>query len=110
VLGEKRADAALLIIPLKTIGVGRYPRSGVGVKRSITVPQRLGRQSVRKNTRSRNPPFAPHHPTHNAGKDGAQWMISNLDMDTAPSYCHENTELNCHRYGRLYTWESTWRA
>ena len=27
-----------------------------------------------------------------------------------PSYCYEDTELNCRRYGRLYTWESARRV
>lgn len=38
--------------------------------------------------------------------DGKQWMTQNLDLDTASSYCYDNTELNCRTYGRLYTWES----
>jgi uncharacterized protein (TIGR02145 family) len=42
--------------------------------------------------------------------DGKQWMTRNLDVNTAPSYCYEDAELNCRRYGRLYTWESARRA
>jgi uncharacterized protein (TIGR02145 family) len=42
--------------------------------------------------------------------DGKQWMTRNLDVDAAPSYCYENSELDCRRYGRLYTWESARRA
>jgi len=38
--------------------------------------------------------------------DGKQWMTQNLDVDNIPSYCYEDVETNCHRYGRLYTWES----
>jgi uncharacterized protein (TIGR02145 family) len=38
--------------------------------------------------------------------DGKQWTTENLNVDTAPSYCYEDAELNCRRYGRLYTWES----
>jgi uncharacterized protein (TIGR02145 family) len=38
--------------------------------------------------------------------DGKQWMTHNLDVNTVPSYCYEDAELNCRRYGRLYTWES----
>ena len=42
--------------------------------------------------------------------DGKQWTTRNLDVNTEPSYCYEDAELNCRRYGRLYTWESARRA
>jgi uncharacterized protein (TIGR02145 family) len=42
--------------------------------------------------------------------DGKQWMTENLHVTTARSYCYEDAELNCRRYGRLYTWESAQRA
>ena len=42
--------------------------------------------------------------------DGKQWMTHNLDVNTMPSYCYEDAEQNCRRYGRLYTWESAPRA
>jgi uncharacterized protein (TIGR02145 family) len=42
--------------------------------------------------------------------DGKQWMTRNLDVNTAPSYCYEDAEPNCRRYGRLYTWESARRV
>ncbi len=42
--------------------------------------------------------------------DGKLWTTRNLDVDVAPSYCYEGSELNCHRHGRLYTWESARRA
>lgn len=35
--------------------------------------------------------------------DGKQWTTSNLNIDSVPSYCYENSEKNCRRYGRLYT-------
>jgi uncharacterized protein (TIGR02145 family) len=38
--------------------------------------------------------------------DGKQWMTQNLKVNTARSYCYDDAELNCRRYGRLYTWES----
>ena len=38
--------------------------------------------------------------------DGKEWMIQNLTTTTVPSYCYEDAERNCGRYGRLYTWES----
>jgi uncharacterized protein (TIGR02145 family) len=42
--------------------------------------------------------------------DGKQWTTDNLNVDTNRSYCYEGAELNCRRYGRLYTWESAQRG
>lgn len=42
--------------------------------------------------------------------DGKQWVTENLNVDTGPSYCYEDAERNCRRYGRLYTWESARRG
>jgi uncharacterized protein (TIGR02145 family) len=42
--------------------------------------------------------------------DGKRWTTHNLDVNTMPSYCYQDAELNCRRYGRLYTWESARRA
>ena len=42
--------------------------------------------------------------------DGKNWTIHNLNVNTMPSYCYDDAELNCRRYGRLYTWESARRV
>lgn len=42
--------------------------------------------------------------------DGKQWMTRNLDVNTVPSHCYDNADLNCRQYGRLYTWESAQRG
>jgi uncharacterized protein (TIGR02145 family) len=42
--------------------------------------------------------------------DGKWWMTENLNVYTVPSYCYEDTELNCRRYGRLYTWDRARRG
>jgi uncharacterized protein (TIGR02145 family) len=42
--------------------------------------------------------------------DGKQWMTENLNVKTDLSYCYDDAEPNCRRYGRLYTWESARRA
>jgi uncharacterized protein (TIGR02145 family) len=42
--------------------------------------------------------------------DGKQWTTENLNVDVDRSYCYEDVEANCRRYGRLYTWESAQRA
>jgi uncharacterized protein (TIGR02145 family) len=41
---------------------------------------------------------------------GKQWTTDNLNVEGAESYCYEDAESNCSRYGRLYTWESAQRA
>lgn len=38
--------------------------------------------------------------------DGKQWTTRNLNLDIAESYCYADTEPNCGRYGRLYSWHS----
>src|SRR5262245_5862607 len=42
--------------------------------------------------------------------DGKQWTTVNLNVDTPSSYCYDDAEPNCRRYGRLYTWESAQRG
>jgi len=42
--------------------------------------------------------------------DGKRWTTRNLNVKIVPSYCYEDADLNCRRYGRLYTWESAQRA
>src|SRR5690349_20432736 len=38
--------------------------------------------------------------------DGKLWTTANLAIDVAGSYCYDNAEANCGRYGRLYTWSA----
>src|SRR5437879_7848316 len=42
--------------------------------------------------------------------DSKQWTTDNLNVNTGQSYCYQDTELNCRRYGRLYTWEAAQRG
>ncbi len=42
--------------------------------------------------------------------DGKEWTTANLNVSNSASFCYEDAELNCHRYGRLYTWESAQRG
>jgi uncharacterized protein (TIGR02145 family) len=37
--------------------------------------------------------------------DGKEWMLDNLNISVAGSSCYDDAELNCRRYGRLYTWD-----
>ena len=34
------------------------------------------------------------------------WMAQNLNFETEDSYCYDDDEVNCSKYGRLYTWAS----
>ena len=42
--------------------------------------------------------------------DSKEWMTANLNVDTPPSWCYDDAEANCRRYGRLYTWDSARRG
>lgn len=42
--------------------------------------------------------------------DGKWWMTANLAINTGDSYCYDDAEPNCRRYGRLYTWGSARRG
>jgi uncharacterized protein (TIGR02145 family) len=42
--------------------------------------------------------------------DGKEWTTTNLNVNASPSYCYDDAELNCRRYGRLYTWASAQRV
>jgi uncharacterized protein (TIGR02145 family) len=42
--------------------------------------------------------------------DGKLWMTENLNVAAGGSYCYQDAEANCLKYGRLYTWESARRA
>jgi uncharacterized protein (TIGR02145 family) len=37
---------------------------------------------------------------------GNLWMTTNLAVNIPGSYCYGDSDENCEKYGRLYTWES----
>ncbi|MCL2220657.1 MAG: fibrobacter succinogenes major paralogous domain-containing protein [Chitinispirillia bacterium] len=37
---------------------------------------------------------------------GLTWMAENLNRATSNSWCYNNADSNCVKYGRLYTWEA----
>jgi len=43
-------------------------------------------------------------------KDGKKWMTKNLNYKIADSYCYDDEESNCRKYGRLYTWVAAKKA
>ena len=42
--------------------------------------------------------------------DGKEWTTANLNINASPSYCYDDAEANCRRYGRMYTWDSAQRV
>ncbi len=42
--------------------------------------------------------------------DGKEWTTANLNVNASASYCYDDAEPNCRRYGRLYPWESAQRV
>ncbi len=42
--------------------------------------------------------------------DGKEWTTRNLNVAVDGSYCYDDAERNCRRYGRLYTWEAAQRV
>jgi len=38
------------------------------------------------------------------------WMAENLNYKTGTSWCYDNDEFNCKKYGRLYIWETAKKA
>ena len=64
--------------------------------------------SARRSARDQGVP-SPTYPSRQM-PDGRQWMTENLNVNTGRSYCYEDAEVNCRRYGRLYAWESAQRG
>ena len=42
--------------------------------------------------------------------DGKVWMTSNLSIIAGSSHCYDDKDVNCRRYGRMYTWEAARRV
>ena len=42
--------------------------------------------------------------------DGKEWTTANLDVTVDGSYYYGDTDANCRRYGRLYTWGAAQRG
>ena len=38
--------------------------------------------------------------------DGREWTTENLSVNVTGSYCYDDSEQQCQRYGRLYTWDA----
>jgi uncharacterized protein (TIGR02145 family) len=42
--------------------------------------------------------------------DGKTWMARNLNIKTERSWCYDNKESNCDKYGRLYDWKTAMKV
>jgi len=42
--------------------------------------------------------------------DGKTWMAENLNYQMDSSWCYENDNSNCNKYGRLYSWNAAKKA
>jgi uncharacterized protein (TIGR02145 family) len=42
--------------------------------------------------------------------DGKDWTTANLNVAASESYCYDDAETNCRRYGRLYPWQPAQRV
>jgi uncharacterized protein (TIGR02145 family) len=59
------------------------------------------------------PPPAPHIVNPKDGKKyrivqvgGQVWMAENMNHKTGTSWCYDNKDANCQKYGRLYDWNT----
>jgi uncharacterized protein (TIGR02145 family) len=41
---------------------------------------------------------------------GLTWMTENLNRETSNSWCYDDDNSNCTKYGRLYTWDAAMSA
>ena len=53
---------------------------------------------------------SPGTPSSKRMADGKEWTTDNLNVNVDPSFCYDDAEQNCRRYGRMYTWASAQRA
>lgn len=38
------------------------------------------------------------------------WMLENMNYENPGSFCYDNDERNCQKFGRLYTWDAAQKA
>jgi uncharacterized protein (TIGR02145 family) len=71
---------------------------------SIVFGSLAGASSTRQSSNSQE--VAGTIPSIRRMADGKDWMTANLNVNASPSYCYDDAEPNCRRYGRMYTWGS----
>jgi uncharacterized protein (TIGR02145 family) len=65
---------------------------------------------VRESAQDRNVSNVSNAADSKRMPDGKQWLAANLSVPIDQSYCFDDAEAQCRRYGRLYTWESARRG
>jgi uncharacterized protein (TIGR02145 family) len=70
----------------------------------------LGLSVALVSTRASSVARAAQNPKASRMADGKEWTTANVNVVDSASYCYEDAERNCGRYGRLYTWESAHRV
>jgi uncharacterized protein (TIGR02145 family) len=68
-----------------------------------------GRASWERDSAQRQKASSPRN-TFARMADGKRWMTQNLSVKMAGSYCYQEAEPTCSKYGRLYTWEAALHA
>jgi uncharacterized protein (TIGR02145 family) len=48
----------------------------------------------------------PTYTSDTKSMGGKTWMVENLNIETANSWCYDEDPANCAIYGRLYTWNA----
>lgn len=85
-VGWERANTVVILFFATVLG-------GLGIACSPQQP------AVQQDPRGINSPSARM-------PDGNTWTTTNLTIDSDGSYCYDNSDVHCRRYGRLYTWEA----
>ena len=91
--------------------LARAPMTQVRIRVAVALSIALGSVSgVASTQRSANEQNSSGTIASRLMADGKEWTTTNLNVDVPRSYCYDDIEPNCRRYGRLYTWESAQRV
>ena len=100
------AGAVLLIWGISTVmNTGADPDAGAeeALEEPVTLAEEVDTKSkVEKPTAS----SSNSQVASKIMKDGRRWTTKNLNVNVRGSYCYDDKDSNCSKYGRLYTWEA----